>query len=181
MRKNIAIFLLIFFCSQAYSQIRDVHQINQIVTAQKALAPLQYLASDELKGRGTRRPEIHVAAKYISDYLKKNGVKEVTGTKDYYQTFELKTITPAKSGTLHVNDSIFSIGKNLIQTTGRDVSLHAPVIYVGFANPGDLANNNVSGKIVLTNLGNSDSSTFQQGLDQMKAKQALLKEKELSR
>jgi hypothetical protein len=177
MQRLVFSLALIFFSLHGYSQSRDVHQINEIVTPKNAFEPLYYLASDELKGRGTKRPEIHVAAKYISDYFKKHGINQVSGTKDYYQTFELKSIVPANKGALRVNDSTFEIGKDLLQIGGQDVSLSTPVVYVGFANPDDLAKVNVAGKIVLTDLGSSDSSSFQQALSTMRSKQQLLKEK----
>jgi hypothetical protein len=55
-----------------------------------ALAPLRFLASDELKGRSTSRPEIHIAAKYISETFRSFGVKELDGIDDYFQPFNVK-------------------------------------------------------------------------------------------
>jgi hypothetical protein len=55
-----------------------------------ALAPLRFLASDELKGRSTIRPEIHIAAKYISETFRSFGVKELDGIDDYFQPFNVK-------------------------------------------------------------------------------------------
>src|SRR3954464_3266541 len=67
-----------------------IQEINAINTPDVALAPLRYLASDELMGRGTLRPEINIAARYISEQLRSLGVKEVAGTKDFFQNFEVK-------------------------------------------------------------------------------------------
>ena len=177
MRRLVFSLSLILFCSHSYSQSRDVQRINDVVTPNNAFEPLYYLASDELKGRATKRPEIHVAAKYISDYFKKHGVKRVKGLKDYYQDFEIKSTIPANKGSLNVSDSTFQIGKDIIQIGGQDVSLKAPIVYVGFANANELTGIDVAGKIVLTDLGTSDSSTFQQALGDMRAKKLLLKEK----
>ena len=88
-RTLVSLVVAALLCLHGYSQSADVQRINKIITRQSALEPLHFLASDELKGRATKRPEIHVAAKYIADFLKRNGVKPIAGAKDYYQSFEL--------------------------------------------------------------------------------------------
>ena len=157
-----------------FSQSPTVQQINNIVTADAAPEPLFFLASDELKGRSPRRPEIDVAAKYISAQLKKAGVKEVTGVTDYYQTFEINFTTSAKEGSLKVKDSTFTIGNQLLQGGGQDVSLKAPIVFAEFGNTADVDNIDVKGKIVITRLGTSDSSSTGEGFNNIKFKQYAL-------
>src|SRR3954462_7199099 len=74
-----------------------VKEINQLITPASALAPLRFLASDELMGRGSMRPEINIAARYISEAFRSMGLKEVPGTKDYFQTFDLRMKKAATS------------------------------------------------------------------------------------
>lgn len=72
------------------SQSSAVEQINSIITPEVALAPLKYLASDELKGRSAKRNEINIAADYIANHFKKLGLKSTDSAKDYFQLFEIK-------------------------------------------------------------------------------------------
>jgi hypothetical protein len=72
------------------SQSSSKANISEINPFNIALAPLRFLASDELKGRGTLRPEIHIAAKYISETFRSVGLKEVDGIEDYFQHFNVK-------------------------------------------------------------------------------------------
>lgn len=81
-------FSLIVFLGQ--SQSSSMAHISEINPFHTALSPLRFLASDELKGRSTTRPEIHIAAKYISETFRSFGLKEVEGIEDYFQHFPVK-------------------------------------------------------------------------------------------
>ena len=118
--KKIFIFLCFGFASIAtHSQRTAFEQINKIVTAEVALAPLEYLASDEMKGRSPKREEINVAADYIAGHFKKFGLKPTDSAKNYFQTFDVQIKNVIKStakDTLTANsDSIKTIAaKNVI-------------------------------------------------------------------
>ena len=107
MRKIVLTFYLTAFSIAGFSQSSELQQINKIVSTDAAFEPLNYLASDDLKGRSPKRPEIDVAAKYISSNLKKAGAIEINGANDYYQTFEINLTTPVKQGSLEINESKF--------------------------------------------------------------------------
>ncbi|MCW3108312.1 MAG: putative aminopeptidase [Segetibacter sp.] len=154
-----------------------VKEINSINTREVALAPLRYLASDELKGRATMRPEINIAAKYISDQFRKLGVKEVAGTKDYFQPFNITMLKPATTGTFTVNDKSFSLGKDLVQLKGKDFSANAPVVYAGHGMKEDVETMDIKGNIVITEMGANDSSSFMDGFYLIKEKQKILQQK----
>src|SRR5258706_10749385 len=81
-------------------------QINEVNPPNVALAPLRFLASDELMGRVPTRPEIHVAARYIAESFRSFGLKEVPGTTDYFQVFTIKLRKPATSGSFVVDGKI---------------------------------------------------------------------------
>ena len=51
------------------------------------LADVKYLASDDLKGRGSGTPELNQAATYIADQFKKTGLEPVRGS--YFQPFQV--------------------------------------------------------------------------------------------
>lgn len=170
MRLFISTFGAIFFALLGRAQPATVQQINKVVTPEAALQPLHFLASDELKGRSPKRPEIDVAAKYISDDLKKSGVKEINGAPGYYQSFNIKSATPPQEGSLVINDKTFSIAGDLLQIGGKDAAISAPIVFANFGTTQDLDKLDVKGKIVVTNLGINDSSNMREALGNVKAK-----------
>lgn len=152
-------------------------QIRAVNPAALSLSPLRFLASDELMGRGTTRPEIHIAASYIAEQFRSFGLKELPEAKDYLQSFELKLATPASSGALVINGTTYSYGKDLLQAGGNDVSLQAPVVFAGYGSKDDLDKIDVKGAIVVTNMGLNDSSSFREGFRAMATKRRLAAER----
>ena len=177
MRKFILTTIVFNTSISIFGQSSDVKSINSIIDSKTALEPLHVLASDELKGRGTRRPEIHVAADYIAGFFKKSGVKQADSARNYFQQFNLKTATYASSGSLVVNNKTFNIGNELLQAGGKDASMNAPIVYVNFASREDLDKTDVKGKIVVSNFGAHDSSKVQAAFQHIPAKQMLLIER----
>jgi len=71
----------------------------QNASVDELITHIRFLASDELKGRGTGTPEERVAAQYLADYFKKLGLKPM-GTEGYFQPFK------APLDTIHVLNAI---------------------------------------------------------------------------
>ena len=69
------------------AQHADTSRINQSQSADRLLAPLRYLASDQLKGRHINQPEIDTAALYIAKQFKQAGAQPIQGASGYYQVF----------------------------------------------------------------------------------------------
>lgn len=98
MRKILISAIIAFLTVASYSQRTNyVEQINEIITPDVALAPLEYLASDELKGRSPKREEINIAAEYIADHFKNIGVKAPDSANDYFQKFDVQIKNPGKT------------------------------------------------------------------------------------
>jgi Zn-dependent M28 family amino/carboxypeptidase len=72
----------------AAAQNRDLAHIAAATPPGKALAPLLYLASDQLKGRFIGRPEIDTAALYIANQFREAGARTVPGATGYFQIFQ---------------------------------------------------------------------------------------------
>jgi hypothetical protein len=62
-------------------------------------ATVEYLASDELEGRGLGTPGLDKAADYIADNFRKLGLKPPPGQDDYFQHFKMTTATRPGDGT----------------------------------------------------------------------------------
>src|SRR4051794_15746497 len=109
--KNIA-FTCCLCAAVLFTNAQNTSAVNNItneLTQPVALAPLRFLASDELMGRGTARPEINIAARYISEQFRSFGLKEMPGTNDYFQTFNIQMRKPATDGSLTVNGNTYKI------------------------------------------------------------------------
>ena len=172
--------LIVFFFILAFSgsaQSNVVQEINRIETPSVSLAPLRFLASDELKGRATDRPEINIAARYISEELRSIQLKECPGTDDYFQNFDIKMVTPAQTGTLIIGDHTFKLGEEMIELNGADANLDKPVVYAGYGSSADFDKIDVKGKIVITLSGTNDSSRFRQAFSEVNTKRKLAEEK----
>ncbi|MBS1652430.1 MAG: M20/M25/M40 family metallo-hydrolase [Bacteroidetes bacterium] len=77
---NSVLFLILFFGNISKSQTNFNEKLLK--------SHIAYLASDELKGRGTSTKEEILAANYIASYFKKIGLKELS--KQYIQEFSYK-------------------------------------------------------------------------------------------
>ncbi|MFT3681050.1 MAG: M28 family peptidase [Ferruginibacter sp.] len=154
-----------------------VAEINRLNQPAQALAPLRFLASDELMGRSVTRPEIQVAARYISELFRSAGLKEMAGATDYFQNLEIKIITAPHAGSFSVGNKTYTIGKDFLQARGAGIQLTAPVVFAGFGTANDLSNLDVKGKIVVVNMGENDSTKVQAGNRFKDVKQKLLQEK----
>ena len=96
MKKLNCTLLICLIMISACAQPSTVKHINETNTPEIALAPLRFLASDELMGRSTTRPEIHIAARYISEQFRSFGLRKLEGLADYYQSFDLKLNNPER-------------------------------------------------------------------------------------
>ena len=161
------------------SELSLVKEIKRINSPNQAFAPLRFLASDELMGRGTYRPEIQIAARYISEYFRALGLKEVPGIQDYFQSFSIKVVSPPNSGSLLVGPIGWELGKDLVKTNSGNNDLTGNIIYVGHGMPADLDKVDIKGKIVLSDFGTSDSSTTREGMAYFRtgAKEKMMKER----
>lgn len=154
-----------------------VNEINRIETPAVALAPLRFLASDELMGRATLRPEINIAARYISEIFRSLQLKELPNTSDYFQKFDIKMVSPAKSGSLSIGDQAYQLGDDIFLLKGEDVNISAPTAYVGFGSKEDFNKSDVKGKIVIADFGLEKNGTFRKGYSATQDKIRLAREK----
>jgi len=161
----------------ATAQQSVMKEIDKINPPDIALSPLRYLASDELMGRGTMRPEINIAARYISEQLRSMGVREVKGTTDYFQNFDIKVSVPPSVGGLTIDSTTYKLGDKLLPRSGQDISVNVPLVYAGYGTKEELDRIDVNGKIVVTDLGINNANPQIEALGFTKAKKELVKSK----
>jgi len=74
------------------------------ITTEQVKADLEFLASDELKGRNTPSPGYDAAAEYIEKRLQRAGVKPLGDKGSYRQQYVMR------ESTLAANDAAIAIG-----------------------------------------------------------------------
>lgn len=157
MRKAIlGIGLLLASTEISQAQKADIDQkFNQ----KESVSHFTYLASDELMGRDPARPEIKLAYTFIADQLKKYGAIPVPGADGYYQNIPFRLSSTPSKGQISLGDSIFIQGKSLLVLDGKSIAGDFELIEVGYGLESDYERKNVTGKMVVTNIGAPDRIT----------------------
>lgn len=155
--QKLLIVLLISLPAFVNSQSATVQKINQNTPPAASFEPLRFLAADEMMGRAATGPEIKIAARYIAEQFRMAGVKNLSGVNDYFQDVEIRMKFSATSGKMTIGAKDYELGKTLAQFAGKDIETSAGIIYAGNVSEKDIANLDVKGKIVVTELGSPES------------------------
>jgi hypothetical protein len=122
---------------------------------------VEYLASDDMEGRGIGTEGLELAAKYIAGYFGGLGLQPPPGNDDYFQPFEHTTIAGVGDATkLSVNDKAYQTGEDFQpQAMSAEKTFSGNVVFVGYGISGakslsgeeydDYAGVDVTGKVVL--------------------------------
>lgn len=112
----------------------DVRSAAERITAAQLKTDLEYLASDELKGRNTPSPGLDAAANYIEARLQKAGVKPLGDDGTYRQHYVMRETTlDAARASLLIGDASFGLGEGFtVRTFAGELATEAvPAVYVG--------------------------------------------------
>ena len=118
---------------------------------------VEYLASDELGGRGVGTPGIDKAADYIADTFKQIGLEPAPGAKDYFQPFTITAATaPDPKTALTAAGQAYALKEDFsVVSFSAEAKFDAPVVFVGYGVSSkehgydDYATVDVKGKVVL--------------------------------
>ncbi len=144
----------VLFSQLARGETSALHRLQEYV---------QYLASDELEGRGPGTEGLQKAADYIRNEFQQLGLKSAVPDGTYFQPFDVSLgESPVAAETFLVLQSpdgeqiSLELGKQFVPYyTGIDATVTAPVIFVGYGISApdlqydDYQNTDVSGKVVL--------------------------------
>lgn len=126
-------------------------------TAPTTQDTIGYLASDELEGRGVGTKGIDLAAHYIADQFRRDGLRPPPGWNDHFQRFEMSMgAFVAKGTSLNLNGEPLALDTSFrplgFSATG---AFDAPVVFVGYGISSekhaydDYAGVDVKGKVAL--------------------------------
>ena len=165
-------------CSGLFAQAPETSLTKDLVESQ-----LRFLASDDLQGRRTGEPGCDIAAKYIAETLRANGIASAPGTEDYFQNIDfVKFKTPA-SGSLTWGNTTYNHLNNMVILSGDPTDLEAKAVFVGYGLEdeakgwNDYKGKKVEGKIVVAMGGVPDSQDPMAVFKSMKVKRDLAKSK----
>src|SRR5688572_25296412 len=82
------------------------------IRAEELREKVVYLASKELKGRGNGSPELRLAAEYIADVFKRNGIKPAGDSGTYFQNFRMFTSRLGTSNRFRADTADYSLGSD---------------------------------------------------------------------
>lgn len=122
---------------------------------------VQFLASDDLEGRGIGTGGLDKAADFIAGNFRKLGLQPLPGQDDYFQHFKMTTATrPGPETALKFIDGddapAYEVGKDYTPLSfSGEKEFDAPIVFVGYSisnegqNYDDYANVDVKGKVAL--------------------------------
>lgn len=118
---------------------------------------VEYLASDELEGRGVGTKGIDKAADYIAGTFKNLGLQPAPGQKDYFQAFTITAATaPDPKTALTVGDKAYALRDDFsVVSFSAEAQFDGPVVFVGYGVSSkehgydDYAGVDVKGKVAL--------------------------------
>lgn len=137
MSKCFSSLFLIVVASVAVAQTPvlpdDVRAAGDRIMAEQLARDLDFLASDELRGRNTPSSGYDTAATFIAQRLEKAGVKPLGDAGSWLQRYEMheSRIDTARTH-LEVGGKKFDFGNDLVMRSyAGDVSGSLPAVYVG--------------------------------------------------
>lgn len=160
----VSIFILINFISfTAYSQsAKNFYSLLNSINGDSTIAHLNYLASDELEGRGLGTKGLDLAADYIAQRFKQYGLEKPTSLKNYFQEIQFISSKPLEASELkiYLNDKIIPLKINedyFLYKSGQQTFIPSPLemVFVGYGiiapeyDYNDYQSIDVEGKVVV--------------------------------
>src|SRR5688572_20224713 len=103
------------------------------IRADELREKVTWLASKELKGRGNGSPQLRIAADYIADIFKKNGVKPAGDSGTYLQNFRMFTARLGAGNSFRVDAAEYVLGTDYVpHYLSPNAAAEGPLVFVGY-------------------------------------------------
>jgi hypothetical protein len=157
--KKQSIFIGLFLTAASFTCLGQggKQAIESNFHEREAISHFRYLASDELMGRDPIRPEIDAAARYIAEQFWKYGAKELPNANGFYQHIPFRLSSPPTKGEVTFGSNTFQQGDDLLVLDGPSLTGTYELIVLGYGLEEDFVGKDVSGKIVVCNVGSPDN------------------------
>ena len=167
------VFLSFLYSIGLFAQ-SDLELINQEITQQGILGHLEFLASDELKGRDTGSEGLEIAALYAASQFRSYGLDPVNGS--YYQNVPFSIFSPPDSSSFKVGDHQLSFPDDFIVINGRQESMTATTVDIGFGSEDELEGKDLRFKIAVSTAGDGISEDPRDWIAESRNKRKRVKE-----
>ncbi|MFY7912523.1 MAG: peptidase M28, partial [Emticicia sp.] len=112
------LLLLTFIVFGANAQ--KVNKLPEYKLSKKEIeAHIRFIASDEMLGRRTGEITNNVAARYVAENFRLQGLKTPNGQKDYLQPVPFEMVKPTKKGEVLVGTDSLKWTKDFIMLSGK--------------------------------------------------------------
>ncbi|ULQ56709.1 M28 family peptidase [Flavihumibacter rivuli] len=129
----------------------ETEKVRSTVSKANIEGHVYFLASDELRGRETGKPEIDIAAAYLANTLRRYSVKPVPGLGGgYYQEVPFVKTSAATRRSFSLEQ--FSTDK-IVTVEAANINYDGPVVFLNYGTEADFKAADVKGKLVLTKAG----------------------------
>ncbi|MFC1502219.1 M28 family peptidase [bacterium] len=129
--------LLVIMMSALHAQVTVPKAGMKAISAEEFKSHLEYMASDEMRGRNTPSPELDTCAAYIARYFHANNLKPAGEDGSYYQYFNVMKSSLSEPNSLKLitdaGETVFEIKNDFVPihiTANRSVT--APVVFAGY-------------------------------------------------
>jgi hypothetical protein len=149
-------------------------EMEEVVEKEDIIRDIYFLASDELEGRKTGEQGSLVAARYIAESFRENGLISPEGVDDYYQYIPFEKRIPTKKGSITTRDTTLNHGEDLLILAGEEINNTAEMVFVdqGWVSETEdqYHGKDVEGKIVLALFGVPGSQDPREGFSAIRKK-----------
>ncbi|MBD8489388.1 M28 family peptidase [Echinicola sp. CAU 1574] len=175
MKKNLIFLALAITALLPKKAEAQKSAIDNCILEKEAMSHFRYLASDELMGRDAARPEIDIAARYVSEQFWKYGAKAISD--NYFQSVPFRLSAPPSSGTLKLGSEELTQGQTILVLDGKSLEGSYEMVVAGYGLEEDLAGKDISGKILVVRVGGPEKMGPSQLFAAGRKKLALAQEK----
>lgn len=136
---------------------------------------ISYLASDELRGRGTGDRGNDMAAQFIAGKFQDFGLSLLPEKNDFFQKVYLTESDPPTSARLKVGNLQFHQPDDLVVISGENTDLAADWVWSSYGL--DTDERKAQNEILITKFGFPDESSLQKNLMRTEEKASLIQQK----
>lgn len=127
--------------------------IKQVIQKNDVEFDIYFLASDEFMGRDTGTQELKIASRYIATRFQQYGMQQAPGLNGYYQNVPFRMNRAPKTVQISAGDSLFTMGQHLLSAGSFRGDTEASTIMLEYASEEEIAEHDISGKLVVAKAG----------------------------
>lgn len=171
--KELILFIFIFLISFSVKAQNEIDFKNYTVPKNEIESQINFLSSDELRGRKTGSKEIDIAAVYIANILHQYNVKPKGNNHSFFQSIPLEKTSSAETFSIKLNN--FHSEKLIPISFSDNITSKSDAIYLNYGSEADYKGKDVKGKLIIVKVGVEESDDPNSGFSSIIEKQKIAK------